>query len=49
MNHPTTEEQLDTLRKRLNSPSTPQKAKEAIEKPSRLSPIDRASGEKPWI
>ncbi len=32
MNHPTTEEQLDTLRKRLNSPSTPQAAKKAIEK-----------------
>ncbi len=32
MNHPTTEEQLDTLRRRLNSPSTPQAAKEAIER-----------------
>lgn len=32
MSHPTTEEQLDTLREKLNSPSTPQDAKEAIER-----------------
>jgi len=32
MNHPTTEEQLDTLREKLNSPSTPQAVKQAIEK-----------------